>query len=97
MSKKHLLRIAALELALARAAEAGPAGAALATPAPATQEEMVSLAISKLREARDLLTAADAPRALERVRSALKSAEGAERNAGYRRIRSDRAAQQLGA
>lgn len=38
-------------------------------------------AIKALRRARDLLVKADAPNAAERVRKALKSAEGAERNA----------------
>ncbi|MCK9987764.1 MAG: hypothetical protein AzoDbin1_04236 [Azoarcus sp.] len=42
---------------------------------------MVQDAIGKLREARDLLNAAGATRAVEKVRSALKSAEGAERHA----------------
>ncbi|MBG6083048.1 hypothetical protein [Rubrivivax gelatinosus] len=65
------------------------AAAVLADPKPANAEELVELAIAKLREARDLLAAADAPRSLERVRAALKSAEGAGRNAGYRRVRAD--------
>lgn len=38
-------------------------------------------AIGKLREARDLLKAAGATRAAAKVRTALKSAEGAERHA----------------
>lgn len=44
-------------------------------------------AVGRLREARDLLVAAGAPRAAARVRSALKSAEGAVRNAEARTSR----------
>lgn len=66
--------------------------AALNSTKPSTDREIVILAISKLREARDLLVAAAAPRAAERVRLALSSAEGAERNAGYREVRAQRRA-----
>lgn len=50
---------------------------------------MVQNAIGKLREARSLLKAAGATRAVEKVRSALKSAEGAERHATCLAVRSD--------
>lgn len=52
-----------------------------------TQHENVLLAIEHLKQARDLLIAADAPKTLARVRLALSSAKGAERNAGYRETR----------
>ncbi|ABM97097.1 hypothetical protein [Methylibium petroleiphilum] len=73
--------------------QAQRASAALNGTGTATERDMVSLAIAKLREARDLLAAANAPRATERVRLALSSAEGAERNAGYREVRSLRTKQ----
>ena len=65
--------------------------AALASKAAIGDADLVHQAILRMREARDLLVAADAPRAVERVRAALKSAEGAERNAGYRASRRQRA------
>ena len=67
--------------------------AALASPAKATDLELVQLAIVKLREARDLLVSANAPRATERIRHALKSAEGAARNADCRSVRHTRTQQ----
>lgn len=45
-------------------------------------------ALKKLREARDLLRSVGATQALKRVRSAIKSAEGAARNAELRKHRS---------
>jgi len=49
----------------------------------------VQNAISKLREARELLKAAGAMQAANKVRHALKSAEGAERHAYGKRTRLD--------
>lgn len=48
------------------------------------RQQLVQAAIRKLREARELLKQADARKAVSRVRSALKSAEGAERHASAR-------------
>lgn len=62
------------------------------TPATDTNEARIRRACDHLREARDLLRAAGAPRATDKVRKALKSAEGAERNASVRRWK-DEAAQ----
>ncbi len=62
--------------------------AAEATAAICTVER----AVEHLRAARDLLREAKAPKALQRVRSALSSAEGAVRNAGYRVSRAARQA-----
>lgn len=42
---------------------------------------LVAEALDHLRKARELLDMADAPKATDKVRSALKSAEGAQRNA----------------
>jgi hypothetical protein len=50
----------------------------------------VQTAIIKLREAGDLLKGADANRATDRVRLALKSAEGAERHTARIEFRSER-------
>jgi hypothetical protein len=52
-----------------------------------TPAQHVSLAILLLREARDLLVYAQAPKAAAKVRRALKSAEGAHRNAEARPYR----------
>lgn len=46
------------------------------------KQMLVAAALSKLREARELLAEADSPRATDYVRRALKSAEGALRHAG---------------
>lgn len=51
------------------------------TAGASTRVALVRLALDKLREARDLLVEAEAPRAAAKVRTAMKSAEGAERNA----------------
>jgi len=53
---------------------------------PKTNEN-IETAITKLKEARDLLKAADAPKTLARVRRALRSAEGARRHAWHRESR----------
>lgn len=53
----------------------------------ATNEDRVDAAMEHLRKARDLLKDAGAKKALERVRSALKSADGARRHAGLESIR----------
>lgn len=45
-------------------------------------------ALAHLRQARDLLSGVKAPRAAERVRLAIRSAEGARRNIGYRHTHS---------
>jgi hypothetical protein len=58
--------------------------------AAAEDGRKVADAIKHLRIARDLLKAANAPRALARVKLALSSAKGAERNAGYRQSREAR-------
>jgi hypothetical protein len=55
---------------------------------PYVAHKMVLDAIEHLRRARDLLKSAGANRALMRVRSTLKSAEGAGRHAECRRARS---------
>ena len=47
----------------------------------ASMDDCLTAALRHLRQARDLLTAANAPRAADRVRGALKSAEGALRHA----------------
>jgi hypothetical protein len=53
-----------------------------------THEEMlVEKALTKLREARDLLGRANAPRAKQRAELAISSALGARRNVGYRATR----------
>ena len=53
-----------------------------------THEEMlVDKALNKLREARDLLGRANAPKAEQRVRLAISSTLGARRNVGYRATR----------
>lgn len=56
----------------------------------------VARALDCLREARTLLVKSRAPRAAARVRSALKSAEGAARNVSVRRGRVERARRVLG-
>lgn len=50
-----------------------------------TQSQKISHAIDHLKAARDLLT--HCPRSLERVRAALKSADGAKRNAELAEMR----------
>jgi hypothetical protein len=51
------------------------------------REERVLRAIQHLREARDILDAVGSPRALDRVRAALRSATGAARHASRRDFR----------
>ena len=53
---------------------------------PATDHDVATIAAAtdKLREARDLLRHAGAPRAAKAVARAIKSAEGAHRHAGHR-------------
>lgn len=58
-----------------------------ANPAPPSGAEAARLAVEKLREARDLLIAAGASRAVDRVRLALTSAGGAVRAAEGREVR----------
>jgi len=53
------------------------------------QQAYAEKAIGHLKMARDLLKKADAPRAVEKVRRALKSAEGAVRNTSCRKWRTD--------
>ena len=53
---------------------------------------MVRMAVSSLKDARGYLAAAGAPRTLERVRRALKSADGALRHAQGMAARQTRAA-----
>lgn len=74
----HLLR-AKLQASLAKIDREEPANA----PPPTRSRDCfrVSQAIHHLRVARELLKSAAAPRASVKVRRALKSAEGAERNA----------------
>ncbi len=50
--------------------------------------ERIDGALTLLRQARDLLSEVKAPRAAERVRLAIRSAEGARRNIGYRHTHS---------
>lgn len=56
-------------------------------------ERWITDAIEHLRSARDLLVTADAPRAADKVRAALKSAEGALRHAHGRQYRQTEAPQ----
>lgn len=56
-------------------------------PATAADVEAVGIACAMLREARNLLTRAGASRSADRVRRALKSAEGAGRHVAHRRRR----------
>jgi hypothetical protein len=51
------------------------------------REDRVELALQHLRSARDLLATTDSPRALDRVRGAIKSCEGAKRHASNREFR----------
>lgn len=53
---------------------------------PATEQDVkdIEFAFGHLRRARELLARADAPRALERVRDALSSTEGALRHVRHR-------------
>ena len=53
----------------------------------------VGLAIAHLKQARKLLKSAGATKTLARVRLAISSAKGAERNAGYRKHRAQRKAE----
>lgn len=57
------------------------------TPVPSQEEHDVRCALEHLREARDYLIQARAPKAADKVRRALKSAEGAQRAAHGRTIR----------
>ena len=54
-------------------------------------EALAAAALAHVRQARDLLKAAGATRALERIRGVLPSVEGAVRAAGYRERRERRA------
>jgi hypothetical protein len=56
---------------------------------PATTDAFVKVdvAIGFLRSARTLLESADCPQALEKVRAAIKSAEGARRHVQHRESR----------
>lgn len=53
-------------------------------PASADQAGAVRDALQLLRDARDKLTAAEAPQALAKVRAAISSTEGALRHVGRR-------------
>jgi len=55
-----------------------------------TRAEAIDQAIEHLRSARELLTRAEAPRTLARVRLAISSAKGARRHAGHDDIRAER-------
>ncbi|WP_315792296.1 MULTISPECIES: hypothetical protein [unclassified Bradyrhizobium] len=57
----------------------------LITRASLEQEFALSRALQLLRRARDLVASADAPKAADKVRSALKSVEGAQRHMNRRR------------
>jgi hypothetical protein len=59
----------------------------LMAPAEISNERRVERAMALLREARGLLRAAGARRAMEKVQLALKSADGARRHAGLEPIR----------
>lgn len=59
------------------------------------QRAYVQKALGHLRMARDLLKKADAPRATEKTRRAMKSAEGALRNVSGREFRAERDAPTL--
>ena len=52
--------------------------------------QLVNAALGHLRQARDLLRSAEAPKALERVQLAISSAKGAKRHADNRDDRDDR-------
>lgn len=56
-------------------------------PATKTTAYDVEMAVAALRDARDILKNAGAPRAAAAVRKALKSAEGAYRHACHRMYR----------
>lgn len=59
-------------------------------PADDSDASAITEAILLLRKARDLLRDAGASRAVNRVRDALSSAEGAERHVRHRRYRTAR-------
>lgn len=70
-------------------------GRAQVRACPALQRDEVMRAIAHLRDARDCLKLAGAPRTLARVRAALRSADGALRhasNAPFRTARRERRA-----
>lgn len=56
-----------------------------------TATQKATLACTLLRNARDLLKDAGASKAVEKVRLAISSAEGAVRHAGLRQVREGRA------
>jgi hypothetical protein len=56
-------------------------------PARTDTRANVRAALRHLRIARDLLRKADCPRALEKTRAAIKSADGADRHASHRSMR----------
>lgn len=58
-------------------------------PASMQQKNDVYIALQHLKRARVLLTRADCPNSVERVRGALKSTEGAYRHIGHRVRRSE--------
>ncbi|QNE07802.1 hypothetical protein [Croceicoccus marinus] len=57
-------------------------------PASAEESDAADAVIVALRTARDLARKAGSPRTLDRIRQALKSAEGAKRHVAHRRTRS---------
>lgn len=60
------------------------------TPGEALEQRAYAeKAVGHLKLARELLKKADAPRAVEKVRLAIKSAEGAVRNTSCRKWRTD--------
>lgn len=56
-------------------------------PASPADPARVARAVALLREARDLLAAADCPQSLARVRAAIRSADGARRHVDRRSMR----------
>lgn len=61
---------------------------------PATPDQAICLdnALAAMRKAREWMKAANCPKALEALDSALKSAEGAKRHMGHRVRRTEEAA-----
>lgn len=57
---------------------------------PVSREHCIERALELLRRARNLLTMAKAPKAADKVRRAMKSAEGAIRHAHHDQYRAER-------
>lgn len=58
-------------------------------PATADDERAVVEAVAHLRAALGLLSSAGSARTCERVRAAIRSADGARRHVGHRRLRTE--------